>query len=93
MLAMDLERTDHTSERALLLVTALYSASLIVSTSFSEKSCLPMVPMGECTEKSDSLLQHLISFVIAFLAGMSVLFLLIINYINVGTTWYTYHFN
>lgn len=75
---MDLERGDHTSERAVLLVTALYSASLIVSNSFSGHSCLPMVPIGECPsdrieglfEKgSASPLQYVISFVVAFLAG------------------------
>lgn len=76
--AMDPVKYDRTSECALILVTSLYSASLIVSAEFRNnyswiKTCHPFIPFGECIISGGALEETwprlLISFVVALLAG------------------------
>ncbi|XP_022178201.1 uncharacterized protein LOC111039168 [Myzus persicae] len=80
----NLKRKGFSQDPYLIIATVFYTASLTVSTSFQDnlltrKSCEPLIPFGEClvgvyesqhlVYSSTSVLQYLISFTVALIAG------------------------
>lgn len=74
----ELKQYGYSSEPYLIIATALYTASLTVSSTL-KRSCEPVIPFGEClvgvyenqhfAHSLTNFLQYLISFVVVLLAG------------------------